>query len=106
MRVTTDTDQTARIQMNLDYHPVDGPTVMTERRVVEVSAPDEDGTYFLDWVCQFTAGEKDVEEHDAAISSHRASGSLGRRSAESRVHELRTVDAAGNGRSFRGKGQW
>lgn len=61
MQVTTNIDQTARIQMNLDYHPVDGPTVMTERRVVEASAPNEDGTYFLDWVCQFTAGEKDVE---------------------------------------------
>ena len=38
----------------------DGPTAMTESRVVEVSAPDEQGTYCFDWKCTFTAGAKDT----------------------------------------------
>jgi hypothetical protein len=61
VQITTTPDGTARIQLDLDYRPADGPSVMTERRVVEVSAPTEDGSYFFDWVCRFTAGPQDVE---------------------------------------------
>jgi hypothetical protein len=33
---------------------------MTEKRVVDMSAPDDQGTYHSDWTCTFTAGERDV----------------------------------------------
>ena len=60
--VTTTTRQnhTARIEMDLTYRPPDGQTVMTEKRIVEISAPDKQGQYHLDWTCTFTAGDKDV----------------------------------------------
>ena len=46
--------------MNLCYHPAGKATVMTEMRVITVSAPGVDGRYRIDWYSLFTAGEKDV----------------------------------------------
>jgi hypothetical protein len=60
VKVDTRPDQSARIEMDVTYRPPEGLTAMTEKRVVEVSAPDEQGTYHFDWNCTFTAGEKDV----------------------------------------------
>ncbi len=61
VEITTRPDQSARIEMDLTYRPPDGPPAMTEKRIVDVSAPDEQGRYHFDWVCTSTAGEKDVE---------------------------------------------
>jgi hypothetical protein len=47
--------------MDLTYGPQGGETVLTERRTVEVSAPDDTGRYHFDWTCTFTAGDKDVK---------------------------------------------
>ena len=46
--------------MTLSYHPPGKPAVLTERRLITVSAPDEGGGYRIDWHGVFTAGEKDV----------------------------------------------
>ena len=57
-------DHSARITLELSYHPGKKPTteaVLTERRVIEVSAPQEDGSYHLDWTATYTAGSDDVE---------------------------------------------
>lgn len=58
--IRTHDNGTARIAMDLAYGPNDKETLMTERRVVEVSPPSEDGTYAFDWICRFTAGKKKV----------------------------------------------
>lgn len=50
----THTDGSARLTYALSYHPRNGPPVLTEKRVVEVSAPTESG-YTLDWMSEFTA---------------------------------------------------
>jgi len=60
VELTTNDDRAARIAMDLSYRPQDGEPVMTEKRVVEVSAPDEQGSYFFDWMSTFTANGKDV----------------------------------------------
>lgn len=54
-------DFSARIAMDLSYRPVaDAPSVLDERRVIEISPPDKDGAYHQDWTMTFTAGERDV----------------------------------------------
>jgi type 1 glutamine amidotransferase len=53
-------DFSARIAMDLAYHPPGGAPVLTEHRVIEVSPPDPQGTYHLDWTLTFTALGKDV----------------------------------------------
>ena len=47
-------DGSARLTFALSYHPWNGTPVLTEKRVVDVSAPTEKG-YTLDWVSEFTA---------------------------------------------------
>ena len=47
-------DGSARLTFSLSYHPWNGPPVLMEKRVVQVSAPTEQG-YTLDWVSEFTA---------------------------------------------------
>ncbi len=48
------------IEMMLSYHRPGGPAVLTEKRLIAVSAPDKNGRYHIDWHSTFTAGEKDV----------------------------------------------
>ncbi len=50
----------ARIEMELSYHPPGLPPVLTEKRVIEISPPDKDGGYVIDWDATFTAGPEDV----------------------------------------------
>lgn len=47
-------DGSARLTFSVSYHPWEGMPVLTEKRVVEVSAPTQQG-YVLDWVATFTA---------------------------------------------------
>jgi hypothetical protein len=59
VKVTTGRDYSAQIAMRLSYHPPEGPVVLTEDRRIDVSAPDEDGRYRIDWLSRFTAGAAD-----------------------------------------------
>jgi hypothetical protein len=54
--VTTRSDFTARIEQQLIYRPASATPVLTERRVVEVTAPDDSGAWHLDWDLTFEAG--------------------------------------------------
>ena len=60
VRIQTRHARSARIDLDLTYEDPDGKTVLTERRVVRISAPDSNGQYHLDWTMTFTAGEEDV----------------------------------------------
>ncbi|RPJ03227.1 MAG: hypothetical protein EHM31_01490 [Candidatus Aminicenantes bacterium] len=56
VRVSTGKDLSARIELDLDYRPV-GETapVLTEKRTIEVSRPDGEGVYAVDWTGAFEA---------------------------------------------------
>lgn len=61
VKVETRPDNSARIQMDVIYHPAtSGEAVLTERRIVEVSAPARNGQYHFDWDATFSASGKDV----------------------------------------------
>jgi hypothetical protein len=60
VKVVPHDDWSAHIVMTLRYHPAGKSTVLTEMRVITVSAPDVNGRYRIDWYGMFTAGEKDV----------------------------------------------
>lgn len=53
-------DGSANIKMLINYFPQGKAAVMTERRVLKVSAPDEKGCYRIDWQSTFTAGKEDL----------------------------------------------
>ncbi len=57
---TANKDSSAKIEMELSYHPPDKAAVLTEKRVLTVSAPDKNGQYHIDWHSTFTAGAKDA----------------------------------------------
>jgi muconate cycloisomerase len=48
-------DFSARMQMDLRYTPPELGPVLAEHRVIEVSRPQNDGSYFIDWMAKFTA---------------------------------------------------
>lgn len=60
VQATPREDHAARLEFALGYHPPGQPPVLTERRVVEVSAPAADGAYHIDWLSTFTAGDAAV----------------------------------------------
>ena len=51
-------DYSARFELELSYHPPGKPPALTEKRVIAVSAPDENGIYRIDWRGVFTAGKE------------------------------------------------
>jgi hypothetical protein len=53
-------DYSAKIELTVTYHPQNEPPVLTEKRVLQISPPDAQGGYRIDWASEFTAGEKDV----------------------------------------------
>ena len=53
--IETRPDGSATIQMRLKYRVGDAEPVLTEKRVIAVSAPDADGIYHFNWTCTFTA---------------------------------------------------
>jgi type 1 glutamine amidotransferase/HEAT repeat protein len=59
-KLTSNADGSARIEFELSYHPPETAPVLTENRLIEVSAPDERGVYRLDWRGTFAAGDKEV----------------------------------------------
>jgi Methane oxygenase PmoA len=56
----TNPDFSEMITLHLSYHPKDKPAVLTEQRVIFMSAPNPDGGYYINWDSQFTAGKADV----------------------------------------------
>jgi len=56
VRVTTGRDLKVRIDMDLAYRPAGvGEPVLVEKRTIEISPPEADGVYRLDWTCTFKA---------------------------------------------------
>lgn len=54
-------DFSAVITMDLQYHPQGATTdLLTEKRTIRISAPSRDGSYFMDWHMESTAGDQDV----------------------------------------------
>lgn len=58
VKVTANDDFSARFELEIRYHPPGEPPDVTEQRVIEVSAPDANGDYRIDWHGVFTAGAK------------------------------------------------
>ncbi len=46
----------ADVELRFRYHPPGKPDVLTEVRNVRIEPPDADGTYWIDWTSEFTAG--------------------------------------------------
>jgi len=51
-------DHSARIEADIHYHLPGAEPVLTERRIITVSAPSGEGRYHIDWCGRFTAGGK------------------------------------------------
>lgn len=60
VNITKNDDFSAKVAFTLAYHLPGQPPVLTEKRDLQISAPDPDGAYLIDWISTFTAGEKDV----------------------------------------------
>ena len=58
--IETQPDFSARLVLDLTYRPSNGPVVVTEHRVIEVSPPDRTGAYHLDWTMSFRAAGQDI----------------------------------------------
>jgi len=60
VKVIAGKDYSARFELELSYHPAGKPAVLTEKRTILVSTPDEKGRYQIDWQGNFTAGAEDA----------------------------------------------
>ncbi len=60
VKVFAQQDYSGRIEVLIEYHEPEKPALLRERRIIEISRPDERGNYYMDWHCTFTACETDV----------------------------------------------
>jgi len=60
VKVAAADDFSAKLELSVSYHPWGKPAVLTEKRLIRVSAPAADGGYTIDWTGTFTAGATDV----------------------------------------------
>jgi hypothetical protein len=61
VKVQSRPDFSANITMDLHYHPQRAAAdVLTEKRRIRISPPARDGSYFMDWRLESTAGDEDV----------------------------------------------
>lgn len=60
VKISPNSDYSARIEMALSYNPPGRPTVLTEKRLLEISPPDTQGGYYINWLSTFTAVAGDV----------------------------------------------
>jgi hypothetical protein len=52
----------ARITLTLAYHPAgEDEVVLSEQRRIDITAPNSEGEYHIDWTADFTAGQHKVE---------------------------------------------
>ncbi len=58
--IDTHDDGRARITLDLSYHLPDQLPVLTEKRTLQISPPEETGQYHIDWTSTFTAGTGEV----------------------------------------------
>ena len=68
--VAANPDNSAKVEMELSYHLPQKAPVMTEKRVLVISAPDASGNYSIDWNSTFTAADKDVKLDRTPPSGH------------------------------------
>ena len=62
VRIEAGDQHSARILLTLAYHPAgDDEVVLSERRRIDITAPNAEGEYHIDWTADFTAGQRQVE---------------------------------------------
>lgn len=63
-------DFSARATLTIQYHPPGEPALLTEIRHLTVTPPDDAGSYLIDWVSTFTAGDAPVTLNRTPPPSH------------------------------------
>ncbi|MFT3830315.1 MAG: PmoA family protein [Opitutaceae bacterium] len=58
--IETDDAGRATIRLELAYVNPAGQVLLTESRVIQISAPEPDGSFAIDWAMQFVAGRESV----------------------------------------------
>ncbi len=77
VKVLAHEEHWARIEMLLEYHRLTEAPVLRERRIIEVSRPDEEGMYYFDWCGTFTACDANVVLDRTPIAGERDGRSWG-----------------------------
>jgi type 1 glutamine amidotransferase len=53
-------DHSAVIEMDISYHPYGGENVMIEKSLISISAPSDNGSYYIDYDNSYTAVSEEV----------------------------------------------
>ncbi len=60
VKITRNDDYSAKFKLDVCYHVDDQPVVLTEQRIIDVSSPNDDGSYTIRWDATFTATADEV----------------------------------------------
>lgn len=60
IQVSKNQDYSTSIELKIKYHPEEGPEIMKEERIINISPPMNDGSYLIDYYFRFSSINKDV----------------------------------------------
>ncbi len=100
-KVKLQEDFSAQIEMDLSYHPAGEAALLTEKRHLNVSAPDKAGNYRIDWHSDFTSVDQDVLLERTPIEGQNGGrrwggyGGLAYRANTQTMKDVRFIDSQG-----------
>jgi type 1 glutamine amidotransferase len=60
IRLNNNADFTAEIDMDISYYPIEGEPVLSEKSMINISAPADDGSFYIDYDNLYTAVADEV----------------------------------------------
>jgi len=74
---TRNPDFSAEIELEIVYHPIDGENVLTENRIIKVSAPRDKGDVTMEYILKFEALAEEVDINRTPITGEPGGQSWG-----------------------------
>jgi hypothetical protein len=107
VKITKQPDGSARIDLSISYHLENETPLVEEKRVIDISAPDKIGTYYIDWTATFTnPGKADVVFNQNSYGGFAYRGAAEFSNNKKKTHPAWTfVDAEGRENGSNGQRQ-
>lgn len=98
----------AEFNLELTYHPPSGADLLNEERTVRMSAPEADGSYFMDWESTFTALADEVVLDRTSLPDEPEGKSWGGYAGFSarlnnQLWDVKTINDSGESENIHGK---
>ncbi|AXT20337.1 hypothetical protein D7030_04245 [Flavobacteriaceae bacterium AU392] len=77
IKITPEKDFSCIVELDIAYHKLDDPDVLKEKRIIQISSPDENGLFTIDYEFKFTAIAETVKLDRTPLPDEQNGSDLG-----------------------------